>query len=212
MSLSLPLSCFVSLCIFCDDQLLRRSDVFPGTLSCSAFPVCWEGGFRDWSALSWFPSSNTPTLFFVPSVQTFWLKKKKLSQISEAWALTVFICFYFIFVGTCPQGNNKGVYLLVRNNPLAWMTIWSTIFSSSKPWSCLSAAAALKQCILSVCYLPDCANCFIRLLSWSAVLQDDHLHSFYGRWEWGLAKLPNVLKVKWLVNLLIPCKHHRAGG
>ena len=46
-------------------------------------------------------------------------KKKKLSQISEAWALTVFICFYFIFVGTCPQGNNKGVYLLVRNNPLA---------------------------------------------------------------------------------------------
>ena len=104
------------------------------------------------------------------------------------------------------------VYLLVRNNPLAWMTIWSTIFSSSKPWSCLSAAAALKQCILSVCYLPDCANCFIRLLSWSAVLQDDHLHSFYGRWEWGLAKLPNVLKVKWLVNLLIPCKHHRAGG
>lgn len=154
---------------------------------CSLFPVCRRSGWKK-------------------------KKKKKLSQISEAWALTVFICFYFIFVGTCPQGNNKGVYLLVRNNPLAWMTIWSTIFSSSKPWSCLSTAAALKQCILSVCYLPDCANCFIRLLSWSAVLQDDHLHSFYGRWEWGLAKLPNVLKVKWLVNLLIPCKHHRAGG
>ena len=96
MFLSLPLSCFVSRCIFCDDQLLRRSDVFPGTLSCWAFPVCWEGGFRDWSTLSWFSSSNAPTLFFVPSVQTFWFKKKKKKAFSNLWGLCSYSLYLFL--------------------------------------------------------------------------------------------------------------------
>lgn len=77
-----------------------RSDVFPGTLSCSLFPECWEEvSETSGSALSWFPSSNTPTLFFGSQCADVLLKKKKsFPQISEACALTAYICFYFIFL------------------------------------------------------------------------------------------------------------------
>ena len=138
-------------------------------LSCSAFSVVLRGYLqRMLRALMVSIFKYTDSVLCSQCVDILVKKKKKrLSQISEACALTVYICFYFIFVGTFPQGTNKGVYLLVRNNPLAWMTIGNIIFSSSKSWSSLSSSSPLKPCILSFCYLPDCANCFICFLSWA---------------------------------------------